>query len=435
MIHPAAYPCRPHLGWRARRYPRSGRRTRRGLSALTAVLLLAGLLATVAMNWQIAVANERLRGQARHLAEVVAAEGYGLHHWLHQERIAGTVTDPGEDSAVDLSGDERTRLAAHSAIATWRRSSSNPEEVLLPRGWEIVHLIGRATGEDLPDGILVLRPDNDIVSRPTWDALARALDVVLGSGTGAAAADLASAALADFRPDCDEEARDDAIPACDRAYFASRFARLDMNAVLRQRHAGHPTLPMEAEIILGGHDLEGVGRLDGARITGTVEAVTLETGVLVLPAQNGEPPDQDDPDADPPIPRLTVNGDATLDTVVATGVTITGDVTGIDWTQRGDVTVSGTVRSPVLTACVNEEVNTDEDDLCEEGDLDLEDATSTTNWTQATIFGDWDRDQLTVTTTTTAATGIFGEITGTPDGLTVKKCFMSVTPFVHGARC
>ena len=239
MIHPGPY----------HRRPRSGRRARRGLSALTAVLLLAGLLATVAMNWQIVVARERLRGQARHLAGVVAAEGYGLHHWLHEERVAGTTPDPGEDTAGELSGDERTRLASHPAIATWRRSSIDRNRILLPRGWEIVHLVGRTTGEDLPDGILVLRPSDDIVNRPTWDALARALDVVLGSGTGAAAADLASAALADY----------DATR--DRAYFTSRFARLDTNALLRQRHAGHPTLPMETDIDLGGNDLSNVKTL------------------------------------------------------------------------------------------------------------------------------------------------------------------------------
>ena len=115
MIRVAPYPAF-RLPRRACRCPRSAPRSNcRGLSALTAVMLLAGILATVMMSWQITVAHERIRGQARHLAEVVAAEGYGLHHWLHAERITGTVTTPATPRALDAG--ESGRLAAHSAIA------------------------------------------------------------------------------------------------------------------------------------------------------------------------------------------------------------------------------------------------------------------------------------------------------------------------------
>ena len=111
------------------------RRARRGLGTLAAAVLVTSIIATAMAAWQVAVAAERIRGHARHLAEAVAAEGYGLHHWLHAERIAGTVTAPAEGTARALTAAEEGRLAAHSATAAWRRSIADPTRPVLPRGW------------------------------------------------------------------------------------------------------------------------------------------------------------------------------------------------------------------------------------------------------------------------------------------------------------
>ena len=281
--------------------------------------------------------------------------------------------------------------------------------MLLPRGWQMVHLVGLAQGEDLPDGILVLRPDNDIVNRPTWGASQQALDVVLGSGTDPAAADLATAAGIGYNA------------THDRAYFASRFARLDTDAVLRQRHAGHVILPMAANLDLGRHNLENVNALRAQ--TGQIPEITGAcadpAGALCATTLTASA-------------EVTVRGGATLGTLEATDVTITGDVTVTDWIRAVDVEITDTLTTPDLTACANPE-----GDLCRGGDLDLEAATGTPVWNEATIFGNViirDSNQLTGVTTTRAARGIFGEITGAPV-LTVRGCFRSVTPFVYGARC
>ena len=130
-----------------------------------------------------------------------------------------------------------------------------------------------------------------------------------------------------------------------------------------------------------------------------------------------------------------MNGTATLAGVEADTVTSAGNVTGITSLNAKDVEVDTTLTTPELTACADPGA-----DLCGGGDLDLESAAGTPDWNEAAIFGDVtirDGNQLTGITTTTAQTGIFEEIDGTPvpPELTVTDCFRSVTPFVHGSRC
>ena len=344
---------------RACRCPRSGRR---GLTALTAVLLLAGLLAMAVANWQIGLATERLPGQARHLAGVVEAEGYGLHHWLHAERIAGTVTAPATPRT--LTAAERTRLSNHSAVADWRRSATDRTRVLLPRGWEIVHLIGAPDGR-LPDGVVILRPSNALVAEPTWAATQEALDVLLGMDTGGIAEGLATTALATSATPFDATR--------DRAVRASRLARLDTRAVLRERHAGHTVLPMEADLDAGGNDLADIGALNAnsgqlPTLTGACPgqpANTLCAASLGLDA------------------GLTARDDTSLGPLAARNTNLTGTTAVSGPVRAGGVDVSGTVTTVDLTACADATV-----DLCGGGDLDIEAATGTPDWTEAAIFGD-----------------------------------------------
>lgn len=387
------------------------RRARRGLGTLTAVMLVAGLLATAMAAWQAATAAERIRGHARHLAETVAAESYGLHHWLHAERNAGTVTAPAEGTARALTAAERTRLAAHSATATWRRSVADPTRPVLPRGWEIVHLVATAGGP--ADGVIVLRPSNAVVALPTWDAVRRALDVTLGTSE-AGAETLAAATVTGY-----DATRDRALPA-------SRFARIDADAMLRQDHAGHPRLAMETAVRMGGNDLDGVNRLEGDRagipaIDGDCGAPVPHPGTLTGTLCANELVLGD---------TLEVNDDATLSTAVAADMTVAGDVTGITRIRTADATVAGTVTTPMLTACADAEA-----DLCGGGDLDVEAATGVPDWTTASIFGDTvirDGNRLLGVRDTRAATGIFGLLVGT---LTVRGCLRNVDPFIHGAGC
>ena len=398
-------PAHPLRLSRSRR-PGLPRRARRGLGGLATVMLLAGLLATAAMSLQLAMADERIRGHARHLAEAVAAEGYGLHHWLHEERIGGTLTAvPAEGTARTLTAAERADLAAHSATAAWRRSVADATRPVLPRGWEIVHLVGTTGGT--AGGVVVLRPSNATFNAPTWDAVRQALDVTLGASEAGASA-LAARALATWNV-----ARDRAVPA-------ARLSRLDDDAVLRELHQGHAGLSMATALLMDGNDLDGVRRLEGVR--GTMPEIT---GTCP-----GEPPDT--LCADDPVlgSTLEVADASTLSTATAEDVTVTGDVNGITRIRTGDATVSGGMTTPVLTACADADA-----DLCGGGDLDIEGGTGTPDWTQASIFGDTiirDGNRLTGVTRTIASTGIFGTLTG---ALTVSGCLRVANPFIHGSGC
>ena len=393
-------------------YPGLPRRDRRGVSALSMVMMLAALMTPMILSWQIALAEARMRGQAQYLAQAVAAQGYGLHHWLHAARTAtppeiATPTPPRRLSAA-----ERRALATHRATAGWRRAPEDPTRVLLPRGWQIIPLVGSAGG-DLPDGVVVLRASDEVATHPIWPglnrALDRALDLLLEEGDGSALS-IASTALGDFDPDRD------------RAMLASRTARLDSTAVLRERHAGHPRTTMATDINLGGHEVLNVNRFEaqtGVLPEMTGSGITGIGGVLrtgPLEAQAG----------------FVVAGSAAAGTLTADTTTLAGQGTGIDRIKAGTVTARGTLSTPDLTACA-----TPGADLCGGGALDLRAATGTPDWTRATVFGDVvirDGNRLVGVTTTHATTGIFNQV-GPAPVLDVEGCFRSVTPFVHGAGC
>ena len=396
----------PSLASPRRRAP-VPRRTRRGLGALMASLLAAGLLAALAAAWQAGVAAERVRGHARLLAAAAAAEGHALHHWLHDARTSGTLANvPAEGTARTLTAAERAALAAHAATAPWRRSLADATRPVLPRGWEIVHLVGRTAGAP-PDGVLALRPSAGVASAPAWAALRRALDVTAGPSDGAAAA-RAAGTLAAWDPDRD------------RALAASRFARLDTGAVLRQDHAGHPRLPMEAAVRMGGGDVDGVAALESGRagiprISGAcpgAAAGTLCTAGAVLRGP------------------LAVRGGAALSAAASGPVAVAGAVTGIARIRTRDAAVSGTVTASELTACADAGA-----DLCGGGGLDVRDATGAPDWARAAIFGDVvirGGDRLDGVTRVTAGTGVLGAAEG---ALTVRGCLRVAAPFVHGAGC
>ena len=397
---------------------RHPRRARRGLAALGAVMVLAGLAATLVTGWQVAMAGERIRGAAGQLSSAVAAEGYGLHHWLHEERtdppVTPAMTFPAEGTARALTAAEAGRLAAHSATARWRRTAADATVPVMPRGWRIVHLVG--TAGDHADGVLVLRPSDDLVASPAWGAVRRALDVTLGASE-AGAVTLAAAVVVGWDDDRD------------RAFLASRFARLDRDAVLREDHAGHPRRTMEADVLMGGNDLGGVARLQAERATipridgdcrppdpppGTLITDTLCAGSLALSD------------------TLTANARATISAAAAQDVNVTRDVTAITWIRTGDLVVSGMVTTPAVTACADPDA-----DICGGGDLDLEVGTGTPDWTEAAIFGDVvirNGNRLTGVTRTTGGIGVFGTLgNGT---LNVGGCMRSVYPFIHhGGGC
>ncbi|WP_419739492.1 hypothetical protein [Ruegeria sp.] len=436
MIRGIAYPG-------AKAFPR---RPRRGLSALTGVMLLASVMAGIAASWQIDIARARIEGEARHLAEVVAAEGYGLHHWLHANPpITAPGTDPCQATGAApcgraLTSEEQARLARAATIAPWRRdatdTANDPTRVLLARGWTLTHLIGD-TGNGPADGVIVLHPGMHVVTHPTWRAARQALDNAFGlDGAGDEETQRAAALIAR-----------DALgrgfdPKHDRAILASRFARLDTQALFRERVAGHPPLPMTTGINMGGRTILGTGRL-GA----------LSATVPTLRGQGDNPlrADRLAPQAGmtlngvfaPRIVTLSGTGTAQIDadaTVTETLRVGTNLITGLA-TQSGAATITGRTTARTLIACADPDA-----ELCGGGDLEIRRLKPDQTLADVVVFGTTTvtrADTRAVTTTggaetstvreTRAGTGVFDEITR--PRLRVTGCYRSVTPFVYGSRC
>ena len=402
------------------------RRARGGFGNIGMVLLLGGVLMMSLFSWRFAVAQERLRGEARHLAEIVAAEGYGMHHWLHQDRVAAApaVTLPAVGSVRALTPAERRALASHSATASWQRDATNTERVLTPRQWRVVHLIGTPGGQldtlnPIADGVVVIRPTDALVTAPTWSALNTALDIAFPP-TDTLAAAFAATAVTGWDPDRD------------RAVLASQFSRLDADAVLRQRHAGVPLLPVQADLRLGGNDLTNVKRLTSARasipaLTGNcppqgtpaatcaAEDLTLYTDALTV---NG---------------NLTVSGDTDVSGLTAGAVSLPNAVSTIPLWRTGNLILAGMLTSATrLTACSDADA-----DICAGGDFDITAATGgAPNWTDAAIFADLvfrGTNELTgVRTVTAVGDSIFGTL---GVGSLQVGCLRSVAPFIYGGGC
>ena len=379
-------------GWRC---PRADRR---GLAALSGAVLASAVLLTMLATWQLGQARVRLEGMARHLATTVEAEGYALHHWLHAAQ--GSLTPPpAAGTARTLSEAETTELFPYAA--PWRRDGGRMVSL---RGWEIVPLAG-AGGR----GVIVLRPSRDVTGSPIWKGLQAALDVRLG---GSDATDEARMALASTTDPFD--------PDEDRAFFASNFARLESDALLRQAHAGQSAQAMAAALDMGGHKITGAGVLT----VGQSADIRTVTGPVSLTGSLSAN-------------RLNARDASDLESMAASGqMTVRTDVTGLTSLRTEEMRISGETRienadDPVrLSACADAEA-----DLCGGGDLDVTGASGVPDWSMVTIFGDVsirDGNDLTDVAEATVGSAIFEEVTGDLD---VTGCLRVSSPFLYGENC
>ena len=455
-----------------RMYPSviSPRRARRGVGALMFVLFLSSIVTIIISSWQIDVARGRFQGEMRHLVEVVENEAYGLHYWLHDNPPAPGTTcpalgTPGSPVPVPpcgrvLSTTERTGLASHAATTPWGRAATfgnpdptNRDRVIMARGWSIVHLIVDI-GDRLNDGVIVLRPDDDVVARATWEESQALLDEIFGVEEGVAAA-AADAVISNFNP------------ARDHAVLASRFSRIDNQALLRKPHAGHPVLPMETSLDMSNgklapdrvlHKVLNVGHLHASVVeTGSVSGPTageLLINDLVLDPDDGLsingafnpraafavtslPPCPDPliPGSEPCGKRLVkIDNDAVISNVLRVETATIAKLSTIE-----NPSTPGQPPPPParLTACVNQRA-----DLCGGGDLEILDIKDGSILENVHVFGNTQINPALVTptsttsstiTTTIGGTGNFDEIEET--SVDVRICFLSVTPLVIGAKC
>ena len=340
------------------RQRKQARRARRGMAALLLTMLLAAVLGAAALAWETGVARDRIAGQAALLAEAVAAEGYALHHWLHNNP---PVPRPPRGSARLLTGVEITGLEAHAASAPYWR---------LARGWEVTRLMGlsqAAVAGSRIHGILVLQPPPGFLRREALALLRDEVELRLGvvPPRGSAAR-----LLADTAPTF-------TLDGGDIVVLAAAFARIDPTVVLRTQRAGFAPPQMAETLDLDGNNLIGAGE---------IEARTAR--LLRLRPLAGTPPIQIELTGGLEIrDDLTATGPPTaFATLEVRGGFDSADTLNATDVRANRVTISGTlpraVLATALVACAAPQGGT-----CNGGSLDFSAGTGRATWTRLVVFG------------------------------------------------
>ena len=344
------------------------------MAALLLTMLLAAVLGAAALAWETGVARDRIAGQAALLAEVVAAEGYALHHWLHNWQDnppPGSTPPPPRGFARELTVAETDLLEAHAAFAPYWR---------LARGWEVTRLMGVPQGAVAGTrihGIVVLRAPPgapELLRQEVGLRLGAApppppLAPLPPAPACGAAVCRAAGLLADTAPTFTLiDVRDIALPA-----FA--FARIDPTAVLRSQRAGFAPPQMADNLDLGPHNLIDVGEIVSAMLPALrPPAPALGTPAIPIELTGG----------------LDIRGDLTAPSprpALAT-LEVRGGFDPADILTAGDVrgnrvTISGTLSGAlVLVACVARP-----DEICDGGSLDFIAGTGRAKWSRLLVSG------------------------------------------------
>ena len=368
-----AVPVRPARA--ARR--KQARRARRGMAALLLTMVLAAVLGAAALAWEIGLARDRIAGQAALLAEAVAAEGYALHHWMHNWQDnppPGSTPPPPRGFARELTVAETDLLEDHAASAPFWR---------LARGWEVTRLMGLAQGAVAGTrihGILVLRAPPgapELLRQEVGLRLGAApppppLAPLPPAPACGAAVCRAAGLLADTAPTFTLiDVRDIALPA-----FA--FARIDPTVVLRSQRAGFAPPQMADNLDMGGNNLIGAGEIE----VGTTRLPPLRPpapalGTPAIPIElTGGLDISDD---------LTATGSpTTLATLDVGGRFVAADILNADHVRGNGVRITGrlTVRA-ALVACAARP-----DGTCNGGSLDFSAGTGLgARWSRLLVFG------------------------------------------------
>ena len=426
----------------------------------------------IILSWQTGVARARFEGYMRHLAEAVSAESYSLHHYLYdQASLFNMISclpplDPLDPPVKPPCGrafstSENMNLANHYSMALWRRTGAD-SRILLPKGWSIVHLVGD-TGDNVVhnsnndniifDGVVVLRPSDDIVNGPVWNSIIRSINEKISSRRATDETDLAVIIA--------ESANINFNRSRDTAVLASQFSRLDNNALLRSPHPGHPALPMQTSINMNNRSIINMNLdqkssfIQKADIddiypnvnTGLIANNIEITGDLIIKAPDPTDSRQyylEDPNTDtdsPLLPQsvtvLSSPCDPNNPPCDSSTVTVTDKVTVSGSIHASDIEISGTSIIANMTACIDPQ-----EDLCDGGELEILDLKDGSSLSNVQVFATTTVDPSVIDppstedstiTTIRALTGVIDEIE--QGQMTVNGCFRSVTPYAYGARC
>ena len=274
--HSGGFPRRHSGGFPRRHSGGFPRRHRRGLSALTATLLVSLALAVAFAGFTQSQALRLRDAQATRLEQWTRQEARALHLWLHEVQGRSGFRLPGSDDAraAGNSGSPPTGLVANRA--PWAAP---------PRGF-LAHYAVTNPGvqannpNDDPDlrrahGIVVVSVGNPGAvggnHRYLLTALCRALAASKPSVIRAEA--LAKRAFGSLNfggPSCDIDRPGRAV-----ALFAAPLSGIDPDLVLREPRSGFAPTVMQTALHMGGHALSDVGAMT-VPDAGGIEAPVLE---------------------------------------------------------------------------------------------------------------------------------------------------------------
>ncbi len=271
---------------------RVARRRKRGLSALTATLLLSLGLAAGFVGFAQSEALRLRDAQINRLDRWARQEARALHFWLHEAQDKGGLRLPGVGSArlAGNTGNPPNGLLAHRApwasaprgfraqyvIANPRVQANNPDNdpaLMRAHGILVIHAHAAITGNErlLLAGLCRALASSDASARRA-EALAR--KALRGTGTLAAT---------DFGgPGCDVNSQSAGTdPGRAIAVFAAPLAGINEGLVLRAPRAGFAPPAMGTDLVMNGHGISGIRTIS---VTGNGG---IETPLLVPPAKGG----------------------------------------------------------------------------------------------------------------------------------------------------
>lgn len=297
------------------------RRYRRGAAAVFTMLLVVGLTASALVTWHVADDVER-----RRLTAMETGRAFGT--WLQVAHVATMRNDYRAALAADPNGFS----VAPASLA------GAPPGLRIPVGLTVGMM---SDGDGVPMAWAVLVVGEEERSAARNGAFASGLaDVAVRGGTGGAMADRAVRVGL---------ARGAAIP--DGALFATADLAVayEEDVLYRREQPGRPWANrMEAELALGGNDLEGADQIEGqaAESTGGAESrgdASVDGNATVATWTSGEM-EAAEVDAD----SMTVAGNVSGGTGRFTGVVNSGTVRANSRVDAGSIATPGVVDAGLL---------------------------------------------------------------------------------------
>lgn len=280
--HPQKGHFLPLAGWRGGitgRFLQQGsrppaRRERRGATLIGTSLMMIIAVSIVSIYIRI-LGDEAQQATALETADIIEQHAANLDFWVHNERIPLT---------AQLSAGSVISLNATQTTDVNQAQTSSPFTVNSIRDWSIQFLVAQPTGEALPFGLVVARPQTenavkiaDLVQTKIAERIGAAQ---LGGGLSEALDARGFATLG----------ISGGLSSTDIALFSSTLNGLNKDLVRREAFAGYSTpslntnLSLNNNAILSAQDIDAVDGIVSSIVAASGAGISLEDITLLTGA-------------------------------------------------------------------------------------------------------------------------------------------------------